>query len=106
MASSKRYQQAAAVAVTVATTATTPSTGGATHVPTCVVVSPSVWLFWGTGELQRWGWDASLGRVPTIYHQKNLPTPFLQNHLEERLLDQAQARASYTPPPLFLGSFA
>ena len=26
------------------------------------------------------------------------------NHLEERLLDQAQARASYTPP--FLGSFA
>ena len=25
------------------------------------------------------------------------------NHLEERLLDQAQARASYTPP--FLGSF-
>ena len=28
-----------------------------------------------------------------------------QNHLEERLLDQAQVRASYTPPP-FLGSFA
>ena len=27
-----------------------------------------------------------------------------ENHLEERLLDQAQARASYTPP--FLGSFA
>ena len=27
-----------------------------------------------------------------------------QNHLEERLLDQAQARASYTPP--FWGSFA
>ena len=27
-----------------------------------------------------------------------------RNHLEERLLDQAQARASYTPP--FLGSFA
>ena len=26
------------------------------------------------------------------------------NHLEERLLDQAQARASYTPP--VLGSFA
>ena len=28
----------------------------------------------------------------------------LTNHLEERLLDQAQVRASYTPP--FLGSFA
>ena len=27
------------------------------------------------------------------------------NHLEERLLDQAWARALYTPPP-FLGSFA
>ena len=26
-----------------------------------------------------------------------------KNHLEERLLDQAQARASYTPP--FWGSF-
>ena len=27
------------------------------------------------------------------------------NHLEERLLDQAQVRASYTPAP-FWGSFA
>ena len=27
-----------------------------------------------------------------------------RNHLEERLLDQVQARASYTPP--FWGSFA
>ena len=26
-----------------------------------------------------------------------------KNHLEERLLDQAQARASYTPPPPFGG---
>ena len=29
----------------------------------------------------------------------------MENHLEERLLDQAQARVSYTPPP-FLRSFA
>ena len=28
----------------------------------------------------------------------------LQNHLEERVLDQVQACVSYTPP--FLGSFA
>ena len=28
----------------------------------------------------------------------------IRSHLEERLLDQAQVRASYTP--LFLGSFA
>ena len=33
-----------------------------------------------------------------------LTTSAGSNHLEERLLDQAQARASYTPP--FLGSFA
>ena len=45
-------------------------------------------------------------RVPTYTTIIEICTSLapIANHLEERLLDQAQARASYTPP--FLGSFA
>ena len=48
-----------------------------------------IWIF----ELLR----LKTGRLPE-------KTTFCGNHLEERLLDQVQAQASYTPP--FLRSFA
>ena len=39
-----------------------------------------------------------------LLHMKDWGNTYNKNHLERRLLHQAQARASYTPP--FLGSFA
>ena len=46
--------------------------------------------------------ESKLGVTQTLAYA-TVPRRPWPNHLEERLLDQAHARASYTPP--FLGSF-
>ena len=49
------------------------------------------------GQSTKWDPDADVMDPSYIYYYTPLPL----NHLEERLLDQAQARAAYTP--LFWG---
>ena len=65
----------------------------------CVFTGWTWWYYWCIGAI-----TGALLCTLDFLHPRHSTAQVHQNHLEERLLDQAQAPASYTPP--FLGSFA
>ena len=68
------------------------------HTDQCIYIY-SHFLFWAPLSTVQMSTDADSRRHQSAGNP--VGSCGVENHLEERLLDQAQARASYTPPPFF-----